>query len=432
MQAYEAFPILFFCHRIIFILYSIFLQIYIPFPFHLSMSTKGEYCRIFFRVVANLEFGQCIGVGGNNAALGHYDKDKVIQLVTTADSFPIWYSLEPIVIRREEEVLYNYCIIENGAFKQFEAMHDPRVLIATQTDVVVEDEIVLDAQSEVLPQSRSQTYSVDVMDIDDFIRKEEKSKSSYDKAKSYSESFSATPAPNMIASYDINTIWKQKSFFMICYHLPVRVQRVSNQFQVKWDDSLISKNDEEDVMLFKTKFWIGTVTVPGDKLTNEEELELTEILLNMNCIPIYLDQELISKSYYGYCKKILWPTFHNIEQLDYAHESYNNVHTSSNNVRDISGGSDEQKTIDPEKHLRMKWNTDVIEDWYEAFKLVTVAFAIKLGTLLGPEDTVWVHDYHLMLLPGMLRPAHATIKIVFFFHVPFPTSQVQCSAVQYS
>ena len=40
-------------------------------------------------------------------------------------------------------------------------------------------------------------------------------------------------------------------------------------------------------------------------------------------------------------------------------------------------------------------------------------------------DVVWVHDYHLMKLPKLLRDANLKISIVFYLHIPFPTSQVR-------
>lgn len=43
-------------------------------------------------------------------------------------------------------------------------------------------------------------------------------------------------------------------------------------------------------------------------------------------------------------------------------------------------------------------------------------------------DMVWVHDYHLMLLPAMLREEIGTsknnVKIGFFLHTPFPSSEI--------
>ena len=49
----------------------------------------------------------------------------------------------------------------------------------------------------------------------------------------------------------------------------------------------------------------------------------------------------------------------------------------------------------------------------------TVSF---LPSFVG--DIVWVHDYHLMLLPKALRERNLDIKIIYFVHIPFPTSQI--------
>jgi hypothetical protein len=42
----------------------------------------------------------------------------------------------------------------------------------------------------------------------------------------------------------------------------------------------------------------------------------------------------------------------------------------------------------------------------------------------APGDIIWVHDYQLMLLPGLLRARLPTARIGFFLHIPFPSSEV--------
>lgn len=60
------------------------------------------------------------------------------------------------------------------------------------------------------------------------------------------------------------------------------------------------------------------------------------------------------------------------------------------------------------------------EDW-EAYREVNAAFAEAAGRLVGPEDTVWVHDYHLLLLGERLRDRGHEGPIGLFLHVPFPS-----------
>ena len=40
------------------------------------------------------------------------------------------------------------------------------------------------------------------------------------------------------------------------------------------------------------------------------------------------------------------------------------------------------------------------------------------------EDYVWVHDYHLMVLPTFLIKRFPKIKLGFFLHGPFPSSKI--------
>ncbi|KAI4145844.1 MAG: hypothetical protein LQ340_006143 [Diploschistes diacapsis] len=54
-------------------------------------------------------------------------------------------------------------------------------------------------------------------------------------------------------------------------------------------------------------------------------------------------------------------------------------------------------------------------------------FADKIVEVYKPGDIVWVHDYHLMLLPSLLRQRLPNVYIGFMLHVPFPTSElVKC------
>ncbi len=51
------------------------------------------------------------------------------------------------------------------------------------------------------------------------------------------------------------------------------------------------------------------------------------------------------------------------------------------------------------------------------------AFADRILQVYQPGDIVWIHDYHLMMLPSMLRQRIPHIYIGFFLHIPFPSSE---------
>jgi trehalose 6-phosphate synthase/phosphatase len=51
-------------------------------------------------------------------------------------------------------------------------------------------------------------------------------------------------------------------------------------------------------------------------------------------------------------------------------------------------------------------------------------FAAKILEVYKPGDMVMIHDYHLLLLPAILRKKIPHMYISFFLHVPFPSSEV--------
>lgn len=50
-------------------------------------------------------------------------------------------------------------------------------------------------------------------------------------------------------------------------------------------------------------------------------------------------------------------------------------------------------------------------------------FATRILEIYKPGDIVMIHDYHLLLLPAMLRQKIPHMHISFFLHVPFPSSE---------
>lgn len=67
------------------------------------------------------------------------------------------------------------------------------------------------------------------------------------------------------------------------------------------------------------------------------------------------------------------------------------------------------------------------ESHWDGYYRANVAFANAIKRVARPGDLIWVQDYHLMLLPALLREALAdlpNIRLGFFLHVPFPSSEV--------
>ena len=64
-----------------------------------------------------------------------------------------------------------------------------------------------------------------------------------------------------------------------------------------------------------------------------------------------------------------------------------------------------------------------ITDW-AAYERVNALFAAAIAREYRPDDTIWIHDYHLMLVPEMLRSQFPEARIGFFLHIPFPGVEV--------
>lgn len=57
---------------------------------------------------------------------------------------------------------------------------------------------------------------------------------------------------------------------------------------------------------------------------------------------------------------------------------------------------------------------------WEEYMAANLAFADEVVRIAEPDDVIWVHDYHLFMLPKLLRQRGLNNKIGFFLHTPFP------------
>ena len=198
---------------------------------------------------------------------------------------------------------------------------------------------------------------------------------------------------------------KQQKILFVCFHLPVVVVKsVNGEWKASWNDSLLAQKEGSKIVATYRAHWIGTVT-PVPPITSDEDREaVRKILAEMECTPIFLDPATKQAHYIGFCKQVLWPAFHNIDLLDLSASGL--LHPG------IESASD--------------WDQSRLDHWWNAYQTVNQIFADKVNELVDPESYLWIHDYHLSLLPRLLQamePGRSCRK-VFFLHIPFPTSQI--------
>jgi trehalose 6-phosphate synthase/phosphatase len=128
--------------------------------------------------------------------------------------------------------------------------------------------------------------------------------------------------------------------------------------------------------------WLGW---PGDvsRLTTRQRGGLERELRALRTVPLYLTAGEVRRYYEGYANGALWPLFHYL--------------------------------LDRVRLDHREWET---------YREVNEKFADLVAAHAEPDDLIWIHDYQLMLLPGLLRQRLPRARIGFFLHIPFPSSEV--------
>ncbi|KAL0340043.1 UNVERIFIED_CONTAM: putative alpha,alpha-trehalose-phosphate synthase [UDP-forming] 11 [Sesamum radiatum] len=133
--------------------------------------------------------------------------------------------------------------------------------------------------------------------------------------------------------------------------------------------------------------YVGCLGVEVDPLDQEEVAQL--LFDKFKCVPTFLPLDLINKFYHGFCKHYFVPLFHYMLPLAPSHG--------------------------------VRFDKAMWQSYVSANKI----FADKVMEVINPdEDYVWVHDYHLMVLPTFLRKRYPRVKLGFFLHSTFPSSEI--------
>ncbi|KAI0460743.1 Trehalose-6-P synthase/phosphatase complex synthase subunit [Komagataella kurtzmanii] len=137
----------------------------------------------------------------------------------------------------------------------------------------------------------------------------------------------------------------------------------------------------------KQKFqWFGW---PGLEVPAiDQEKVNSDLKEKFNCFPIYLSDEIAELHYNGFSNSILWPLFH--------------YHPGEMNFDEAA---------------------------WAAYIEANRQFCKVIVGKIADNDLVWIHDYHLMLLPQMLRrqideQGLKNVRLGFFLHTPFPSSEI--------
>lgn len=168
---------------------------------------------------------------------------------------------------------------------------------------------------------------------------------------------------------------------IVSNRLPVKVTEQNGNFNIHQSEGGLATG-LNSVFTNSNNVWVGW---PGIEVPQEASRdEIRSSFLERKLFPVFLDTKEISEYYEGFSNEILWPIFHYYAS---THANY--------------------------KESNWQYYQSVNEKFFDAVMEVA-----------EPGDTIWIHDYQLLLLPGLIRAANPDITIGFFLHIPFPSFEL--------
>ncbi|RNL55713.1 bifunctional alpha,alpha-trehalose-phosphate synthase (UDP-forming)/trehalose-phosphatase [Pedobacter jejuensis] len=166
---------------------------------------------------------------------------------------------------------------------------------------------------------------------------------------------------------------------IISNRLPVKIIENNNEYTFIPSEGGLATG-LGDVYKNGNSIWIGW---PGIEVPEERQQEVIDKLSKLNLYPVFLTQDEINLYYEGFSNEVLWPVFHYL--VTYAHYE---------------------------------------QSYWDCYKSVNKKFAKAALKVLSDKDKIWIQDYQLLLLPGILRNKLAQSTIGFFQHIPFPSYEI--------
>ncbi|KAI5331388.1 PREDICTED: alpha alpha-trehalose-phosphate [Prunus dulcis] len=190
-------------------------------------------------------------------------------------------------------------------------------------------------------------------------------------------------------SSDVPSSIMQDRIIIVANQLPVKAKRRPDNkgWSFSWDEDSLLLQLKDGLPEEMEVLYVGSLNVEVD--SNEQD-DVSQLLLDrFKCVPAFLPHDILSKFYHGFCKQHLWPLFHYMLPFSANH-----------------GG----------RFDRSLW---------EAYVAANKIFSQRVIEVINPEDDyVWIHDYHLMVLPTFLRRRFNRLRMGFFLHSPFPSSEI--------
>jgi trehalose 6-phosphate synthase/phosphatase len=129
--------------------------------------------------------------------------------------------------------------------------------------------------------------------------------------------------------------------------------------------------------------WIGWPGIVDEEINDNVRPGIIAAVRKEKCLPVFISKKDMDLYYYGFSNKTIWPLFHYFTQ----YVEYN-------------------------------------KDFWNSYVQVNEKFAEVILNNLEGIDKIWIHDYHLLLLPRLIREKCKEVNIGLFLHIPFPSYEV--------
>ena len=169
---------------------------------------------------------------------------------------------------------------------------------------------------------------------------------------------------------------------IVSNRLPIRITKVENSYKFIATSGGLATG-MKSVHEHKNSLWVGWPGIGIDEIENEAWIPLEKSLVQNNYAPVSLDKQEVDDFYYGLANKCLWPLFHYFIEFSIFNESH-----------------------------------------WQSYVDVNQKFANRVIENISAGDTVWIHDYQLLLCPQMIKDIRPDVNIGFFLHIPFPSFEI--------
>jgi trehalose 6-phosphate synthase/phosphatase len=279
-----------------------------------------------------------------------------------------------ICLPSADGVKYRYCIFSGGKFNRWESGEDSYRTLDT---------------------IKVKGFNRSVEDkFGDLTHRFSTNDSSLIKLAQTSTAKADTQRAKVFASWNPMSLKKDEigpedAVIMVSYFLPIILSKTkTGHWQAIWDkEALLSLQIDARLL------WIGSIRYANAPIAIEEEEAVASLLQTMNCYPIFINQTMHYQFYDIFCKQNLWLVLHHVADV-YGQLNQNEI------------GAKAQQNL-----------------WFN-YSIVHKLFREKVLEVYQSSYLIWIHGFHLLLLPNFLRRRIPLAKIGYYFHTPFPSSEL--------